>query len=324
MIRKLIAGTALATIVGTVVFNRSMKKKAEAECPPDGAFIEIDGNRLHYVERGNPANPPMVLIHGLGGQIRNFGQPLVEDLEKDYRLILVDRPGSGWSSRSPSASSSLWQQAAVMARFIQALGLDRPTVIGHSLGGALALTLAAEHPEVVGRLLLICPLTQEETEVPTAFKGLEIRSPFMRRLVAHSIAVPMGVIYQDKILGQVFGPEPVPEDFAVAGGGLLGARPQAFYETSSDLVALEHQMALLVERYGSIAVPVRILFAEGDQLLDPQKHGVTTAAMCPDGRADIVPGGHMLPFTQPEMTARWIREAMEEGRVTEEASRAAE
>ena len=312
MIRKLIAGTALATIVGTVVFNRSMKKKAEAACPPDGAFIEIDGNRIHYVARGDPANPPMVLIHGLGGQIRNFGQPLVEDLEKDYRLILVDRPGSGWSSRLPSASSSLWQQAAVMAKFIQALGLERPIVVGHSLGGALALTIAAERPDVVGRLLLICPLTRDEKQVPAAFKGLEIRSPVMRRLIAHSIAVPMGVINQDKILGQVFGPEPVPEDFAVAGGGLLGARPQAFYETSSDLVALEDQMELLVQRYSQIGVPVRILFAEGDQLLDPQQHGVATAAMFPDGRADIVPGGHMLPFTQPETTARWIRQAAEE------------
>lgn len=310
MIRKLVAGAALATIVGTAVFNRSMKKKVEAQVPPDGEFIEIDGNRLHYVVRGPEGAPAMVLIHGLGGQLRNFGRPMVEDLAKDYRLVLVDRPGSGWSTRAPEASSSLWHQAAVMAKFIQALGLERPTIVGHSLGGALALTLAAEHPDAVGRLLLICPLTQEETEVPAAFKGLEIRSPTMRRIVANTIAVPLGVMQQEKILAQVFGPEAVPEDFPIAGGGALGARPEAFYETSSDLVALEHQVPLLVALYSRIQVPVRILYAEGDQLLKPHLHGETTAGLLPDAECEIVPGGHMLPFTQPEMTAAWVRRSM--------------
>ena len=122
----------------------------------------------------------------------------------------------------------------------------------------------------------------------------------------------MGVISQDKILGQVFGPEPVPEDFPTEGGGALGARPEAFYESSSDMVALEHQMPLLVELYGSIAIPVRILFAEGDQLLDPQVHGATAVEQLADCRLELVPGGHMLPFTQPEMTARWIRRAAQE------------
>ena len=312
MIRKLIAGAALATVVGTAVFNRSTRKKAEAQVPADGTFIEIDGNRLHYVERGDAANPAIVLIHGLGGQLRNFGAPLVADLEKDYRLILVDRPGSGWSTRAADASSSLWQQAAVIAKFIRALGLERPVVVGHSLGGALALTIAAEHPDVVGRLLLICPLTQDAKDVPEAFKGLEIRSPTMRRIVANTIAVPLGIINQEKILGQVFGPEAVPEDFMIAGGGALSARPEAFYETSSDLVALEDQLPLLVQLYSRIQVPVRILYAEGDQLLDPQLHGLCTVDQLADAQCEIVPGGHMLPFTQPEMTAAWIRRSADD------------
>lgn len=313
MIRKLIAGTALATLVGSVWFARGVKKRAEAAVPPDGQFIDIRGNRIHYLDRGPRDAPAIVLIHGLAGQMRNFGRPLLEELEKDHRLILVDRPGSGWSLRAPDASSSLSQQAEVMAGLIRALELRKPMIVGHSLGGALALTMAAEHPDLVSRLALICPLTQDQMDVPKAFKGLEIRSPFVRRLVAHSIAVPMGILYQDKILSQVFGPEPVPEDFAIEGGGLLGARPEAFYESSSDMVALEDQMPLLVQHYGSIAVPVRILFAEGDQLLDPQLHGAATAAQLADCRLELVPGGHMLPFTQPEMTARWIRRAAEEG-----------
>ena len=320
MIPFLIGAAAVAAAaVGSQLYNRSVKRKAEAAVPPDGTFIEIDGNRLHYVDRGPRDAPALVLIHGLGGQMRNFAEPLLEDLERDWRLILLDRPGSGWSTRAPRASSSLWQQADTVARFIRALGLERPAIAGHSLGGALALTIAAEHPDVVSRLALICPLTQDEKTVPECFKGLEIRSPLMRRIVAHTIAVPMAVRMQEQALRQVFGPEPVPEDFGSEGGGFLGLRPEGFYETSSDLVALENQLPLVAERYPGIEIPVRILFAKGDQILDPRRHGVDTAALLPDARVDLVEGGHMLPFTQPEMTARWLRGALAQERAAEAA-----
>ena len=320
MIPFLIAGGAVAAAaIGSQLYNRSVKRKAEAAVPPDGNFMEIDGNRLHYVDRGRKDAPPLVLIHGLGGQMRNFAEPLLEDLERDWRIILLDRPGSGWSIRAPRASSSLWQQADTVAKFIRALGLERPAIVGHSLGGALALTIAAEHPDTVSRLALICPLTQEETTVPECFKGLEIRSPLMRRIVANTLAVPMAIRMQEQALKQVFGPEPVPAEFGSEGGGFLALRPEGFYETSSDLVALEHQLPLLAERYANIGIPVRILFAKGDQLLDPRRHGVDTAAQLPDARVDLVEGGHMLPFTQPEMTARWLRGALAHERTAEAA-----
>ena len=310
----ILIGVAAATAAGLTIYNKSMKRKAEAAVPPDGTFIDIDGNRIHYVDRGRKGAPAMLLIHGLGGQMRNFAEPLLEDLERDYRLVLVDRPGSGWSKRANGASSSLWQQAAVMARFIEALGLDRPIVVGHSLGGALALTLAAEHPHAVSRLLLLCPLTQDQ-DTPPVFKALEIRSALMRRIVANTVAVPIGVARQEQVLGAIFAPEPVPAHFPVEGGAALGARCEAFFETSSDLCALEFQLPLLAERYASIRVPVRILCAQEDNLLPPNLHGIKTATQLPDGRCDIVPGGHMLPFTQPDVVARWMRRAAEDGPV---------
>ena len=322
MIPILIAGAAASAAGGLAWFNYSTRKKAEAAVPPDGTFVDIDGNRIHYVDRGPRDGPAVLLIHGLGGQIRNFARPLVEDLERDHRVVLVDRPGSGWSVRAPGAPASLWQQADTMAKFIRALGIERPAIVGHSLGGALALTIAAEHPDVVRRLALICPLTQDEKDVPPVFKSLEIRSPLVRRLVANTVAVPLSVMNQEKILAEIFRPEPVPEDFPIAGGGALAARPEAFYQTSSDLVALEDQLPSLVERYPQIRVPVRILYGEEDNLLDPQRHGVATAAQLPDGRVELVPGGHMLPFTQPELVARWLRGAFHDEEANDDQRRA--
>lgn len=102
------------------------------------------------------------------------------------------------------------------------------------------------------------------------------------------------------------------EDFATEGGGALAIRPGAFYENSSDLCALEDEMAPLAERYGQLKLPVSILFAEEDQLLDPDRHGVATADQIPGARLKLVPGGHMLPFTQPDVTAQWLREELAE------------
>jgi pimeloyl-ACP methyl ester carboxylesterase len=305
----LIAGIGVAAAAaGLITFNRATARKAEAAVPPDGQFIEIDGNRLHYVDKGS--GPPIVMVHGLGGQMRNFARPLVDDLARDHRVILVDRPGSGWSRRAAGSPASLWQQAETIAGLIRALDLGPVTLVGHSLGGALALALASDHPDCVVSLALIAPLSQDQTEIPDPFKGLEIRSPLVRRLVAETIAVPIAVATADKAMRVIFGPEPVPEDFPVMGGALLAGRPGAFYETSSDLVALEHQLPRLVERYKSLRVPVSILYGAGDQLLPPALHGEVTAGQIAGARLEIVPGGHMLPFTQPELTARWLREAM--------------
>lgn len=299
------AGVLASAVGGLFWYSRAAARRAEAAVPVDGEFVEIDGNRLHYVDRGS--GPTLVLIHGLGGQLRHFAPALVDDLVRDFRVILIDRPGSGYSVRAPGAGAGLSQQAETIARFMRSLGLGKVMLVGHSLGGALSLAIAAEHPDCVGALALIAPLSQDQKDVPDVFKGLEIRSGLARRVIAHTIAVPMALATWDKALTVIFGPEKVPEDFGTRGGGLLAARPCNIFETSSDLVALENRLPELVAHYGSIRIPVAILYGDSDQLLDPRRHGETTAAQIAGSRLDIVPGGHMLPFTQPEMTADWVR-----------------
>ncbi|MEO6076004.1 MAG: alpha/beta fold hydrolase, partial [Dokdonella sp.] len=68
----------------------------ELRIPRDGKLLMIDGNRLHYLERGT--GRPIVLIHGLSGQMRNFSTVLVDRLAADHRVVLIDRPGSGYSA----------------------------------------------------------------------------------------------------------------------------------------------------------------------------------------------------------------------------------
>jgi pimeloyl-ACP methyl ester carboxylesterase len=303
------AGGLAALGGGLAAFSKATARKIEKAVPRDGALIDVEGETLHVVDRGS--GPAIVMIHGLGGQLRNFGRPMVEELERDHRIILVDRPGSGYSPRASGASARLRDQAATMAALIRKLDIDRPLIVGHSLGGALALSLAINHPDVVGGLALIAPLTQVQDieNVPPVFKPLVIRSPAVRKAIAWTLATPMGMMKAEAALKEIFAPEPVPEEFGTEGGGLMGIRPDNFYATSSDLMALEGELETMVGHYPDIPVPVSILYARADNLLGFELHGERTAGEIKGGVIELVEGGHMLPYTQPELTAAFVRRA---------------
>jgi pimeloyl-ACP methyl ester carboxylesterase len=131
----------------------------------------------------------------------------------------------------------------------------------------------------------------------------------MRKAVAWTIATPMGMATAEKSLRAVFAPEPPPADFGTEGGGLLAMRPNNFCASSADLVDLEGELDGRVERYPTLSVPVSILYARADNLLDYAKHGERTASEIPGTEIELVEGGHMLPFTQPENTAAFVRRA---------------
>ena len=308
---RLAVGVATAAAAaGALFFSARTTRKVEALVPRDGRMIEVDGQQVHVAEEG--AGPPLLLIHGLGGQMRNFGRDLIDDLARDYRVIRVDRPGSGYSPRAASTSADLRTPANVIVGLIEKLELEKPWLVGHSLGGALALTVAVLYADKVGGLLLIAPASQPEAAVAKAFKGLMV-PPQLRGLIAHSIAVPMALLRSKAVIREVFRPEPVPKDFAVAGGGALGLRPSAFIGASADLAEAEAGLEDVLAGYGALNLPTHILFARGDALLDYRLHGEVTARAIPGAQLTLVEGGHMLPFTRPRETAGWIRQSIEGG-----------
>src|SRR5438445_4869949 len=121
----------LAIIVaGLVWFTSNTAKRVEALLPPRGQFMDIDGQRIHYVDSGG-SKPPIVMIHGLGGNLLHFGYAMADKLSADYRVILVDRPGSGYSTRPEDAPATLTAQAKTIEALIRRLGLKRPLLVGH-------------------------------------------------------------------------------------------------------------------------------------------------------------------------------------------------
>jgi pimeloyl-ACP methyl ester carboxylesterase len=257
------------TAAGLALFSARTVRQVEQAVPPLGRFIEVDGARIHYLDEGS--GPPLLLIHGLAGQMRHFTYSLLDRLKSDYRVVILDRPGSGYSTRPPQGSAAISAQARTIARFAKALGLERSLIVGHSLGGAIALSLALDHPEQVGGLALIAPATHPQEHVSPVFRALVIRSALLRWLVAWTLATPLSIRNGALALKIVFGPEPVPADFATRGGGLLTLRPRSFIGASRDLVAVVDDFDAMPARYQSLTVPVGILFGASDRILDPRR-----------------------------------------------------
>ncbi|MGI4843138.1 MAG: alpha/beta fold hydrolase [Janthinobacterium lividum] len=298
-----LGGVALLLLL-LAAFSRRTARRIEAFLPPAGRFVEVEGVRLHVRDEGN--GPAILLIHGLGGQMAHFNYGAVRALSSRYRVVAVDRPGSGYSTRPGGVPADLATQARAIAALIDRLGLERPTVVGHSLGGATALTLALEHPHQVGALALLAPLSHAPDAVPPVFRSMTIETAWLRRLFAATLAVPLGILGSKAILRDVFGPESVPADFATRGGGLLGLRPQAFLAGSADVQALRHHMPHIEGRYGELGMPVAVLFGRDDRMLDWRANGQALVDKVAGARLELVDGGHMLPVTQPERTAAFI------------------
>jgi pimeloyl-ACP methyl ester carboxylesterase len=290
------------------LFTVYMARKVEALLPPRGRFVDVPGARLRVRESGasDHGAPAILLVHGLAGQLEHYTFGVTDRLPGGYRIVAVDRPGSGFSTRGPGTQADLGTQAAILAALIEQLKLERPLVVGHSLGGALALALALDHPHRVGALALIAPLTHMQEQVPPVFEGLTILSPLWRHLVAWTLAIPASIRNSRAALEQIFGPEPVPHDFATRGGGLLSLRPGAFLSASDDLRALPDCLPVQQTRYGELDLPVAILFGKDDRILDPRAHGQALVDKVAGARLELIEGGHMLPLTNPEATAAFI------------------
>lgn len=297
-------------------FSAWMTRRIEAAVPNDGHFVEVNGERFHYYDEGK--GPPLVMIHGLMGSSRNLTYALSAQLREQFRVITLDRPGSGYSTRHKGTAADLPAQARQVAGFINTLGLDKPLVLGHSLGGAISLALALDHPHVVAGLVLVAPLTHPQPTLPLVFWSLAVRPAWLRRWVSHTLTVPIGLLTSRSVVKGVFAPDSAPQDFATRGGGLLGMRPDNFYAASSEIALVNDDLPNMIKRYPQLTLPISLIYGARDKVLDFRKHGQALADKVPGLKLQLVEGhGHMLPITATARVVEAVQQLAKRARPLE-------
>nr|WP_156883641.1 alpha/beta hydrolase [Salipiger mucosus] len=285
--------------------------EAEAAYPPSGDFLEVGGQRLHYVEAGS--GPPLVLIHGASGNLRDWTFDAVERLSDDYRVIAFDRPGLGYTPPLGDDGATIFEQAELLSEGARRLGAERPLVLGQSYGGAVALAWAVNHPDRISALVLLAAASQTwETDLPTYYK---ITSGPLGPLANPAISAwaPEGVV-QDAI-AEIFAPQPVPEGYATHIGAPLTLRPESIRANALQRAGLKEEIRAMVPRYGDIDVPVEILHGSADTTVGLQIHSVPLDEQIRDARLTVLPGvGHMPQHVAiPEVDAAIDRAARRAG-----------
>jgi pimeloyl-ACP methyl ester carboxylesterase len=204
----LAAGLGLAA---SFMYVRAKTKQAEADNPPRGRFVKVDGVRLHYLERGQ--GPVLVLIHGNGVVGSDFeASGLLERAAEHYRVIVFDRPGFGYSERPRSRIWTPQAQARLLHHALQEIGVDAAIVVGHSIGTLVALSMALDVPDFARGLVLLSgyyyPSLRPDVPLlaPPAL-------PLIGDLMRYTVSPLSSRMLWRPLTKAMFAPLPVPESF---------------------------------------------------------------------------------------------------------------
>lgn len=159
---------------------------ASAQPLPPGNVIHVNGIDLHYVDRGK--GEPLLLVHGFGSCAASWG-PFADALAQDYRLIIPDLRGHGWSTE-PASSFSTLRSSDDISALLNSLGLRRVRAIGLSMGGFVLLHLATREPDRISSLVLVSSASQLPDQARAIVRSMSMESlPGVVRDLYRSCAV---------------------------------------------------------------------------------------------------------------------------------------
>jgi pimeloyl-ACP methyl ester carboxylesterase len=303
----------LVCLAVVTLWRATMRERAtEADYPPEGRFVTVEGVKLHYVEAGS--GPDLVLIHGASGSLRDLTFGFLPDLARRYHVVAFDRPGMGWSEDA-AGMDTLSAQARLIRQASKRIGLRRPIVFGHSYGGAVALAWAVDAPGSLSALALASPVSHPwEGGIDRLYHvtGHPIVGP--AAVTAISAFVPTAYVTEQT--ESVFQPQPAPSGYSEHFGPMMSARASALSANARQRLVLKANVTEQSAEYGTIAVPVEILHGIADSIVSARIHSERLARDVPGARLTLLPGiGHMPHHAaRAEVTAAIDRAAARAGR----------
>ena len=278
--------------------------------PPIGEQVRVGGLGLHVWDRtartsGRPG-APVVLIHGASGNLRDWTFSIAPELAAERRVIAIDRPGFGYSERPAAGAGDPRAQAALLRRAVAAMGVKRPIVAGHSLGGAVAMAWALDAPGEVAGVVVISGVASPYEGAAQLFGGLGVQELAMSLYAEYlkSTVEDGGV---ERFVRRVFKPQTPPPGYVDYVGGPLALRQSTLDANIEDIAGLNPALTAMAPAYPGLNVPVEILHGDQD-FISVEKQARPLAAVLPNARLTVLKGvGHMAHHAAPDALASALR-----------------
>ena len=292
------AGATAAVMAATAAWVAHRAHRAEQAYPPRGQFVDVDGVRLHYLDRG--VGTPVVLLHGNLVHAGDFVvSGLVERVAQNHRVIAFDRPGFGYSERPRGHMWTAHAQAELFRQALERLGISDAVVVGHSWATLVALELALRAPQLVSKLVLLSGYYYPTARID-ALLTAPPATPLLGDVLRYTVSPVLARLMLGRTVKTMFAPRPVPRDFLAGLSREMLVRPSQLRAIAQDGTLMVSAAASLHDRYGEIKTPSVIFAGDEDRVVDPDAHACRLGTDLPNGTLHIVPGaGHMVHYAAP-------------------------
>jgi pimeloyl-ACP methyl ester carboxylesterase len=279
--------------------------------PALGRMIEVAGATLNVIDigpRGAPG-PPVVMIHGASSNLEVMRQPLGEMLARNHRVILIDRPGHGWSTRARRQDSTPAIQGRMIEEALEKLRVGPAILVVHSWSGALGARMALDYPRRVAGLVMLAPVAYPWRGGVGWYTRL-VAIPVIGPLLAYTITLPLGYFLAESGARGAFLPQVMPDGFVGNTATALLLRPREFLANARDIVTLRAAVEEQAPRYADIRVSTVVISGEVDKTITTNIHSRPFAKAVPNAKLIVLPDvGHMVQNAAPELVISEI-EAM--------------
>jgi len=245
----------------TFIRAENFTKKAEKKTPPAGQFIDIDGVRMHYIKQGS--GPALILTHGAGGHLKDFTFDHVKRFSKNFTVIVIDRPGHGYTPVLQHPAATLAEQAELVTKAAHQLGVTQAYVLGFSYGGALALHLATHYKNFVKGLVLVSAVSMPWPGKIDATYRL-MAKPFIGPAAMAFATAYFGDTYFRATYKTVFNPLEPPKGYLDHVGVNMSVRYRSFVENSRQLKTLYPQVLAQFDHYKDLTIPIELIHGTAD------------------------------------------------------------
>ena len=284
------------------------RQRAAAPPPAPGARerVMVEGVPIAFRRMGR--GPAVVLLHGATGNLNDMTFRLAPALAARHTVYAFDRPGHGESGWPLRGGDSLAVQARLLRGALERAGVSRAFLIGHSYGGAVALSWALDTPRAVAGLLLLAAPSHEwsgGTGVTNALLDAPAVGPLLARSLRH--VLPAGILA--RAASRAFAPQAAPAGYLAHLNPALVLAADSLRRNARQLATLRRWLEPMVRRYPDLVPPLEIVHGEADPTVSLEAHSARLAAAVPGARLTRLSGvGHMPhQVALPEVLAALTR-----------------